>query len=545
MMRRVTAALGAFFLFAFAAFAQAVPSAQAAQAAAPHVPIVVTGDNFYKSLARHAQRWLREEQIASDIVAADALAKTSSKAALLIGFDRPTAAELAELKAFRARGGKFIVFYSSSPALAAMMSVKVLSFKRAAYPGQFSRMDFAPSRFPEGLPATLRQTSTVLQSSTPLKGARVLATWKDRKGLGAECAWIASGAGYWCTHVYLADGDEREKARSLAAMLGSLDARLWNLKAANARARARDAALRAYALKQAPRKGEIHAVWEHSGCGLYPGDWKKTMRVLKAARVSDLFVNVAGAGFAHYPSRVLPRSKTYAEEGDQLAAALAAAEGTGIRVHAWILCFTGTRGTIAKPDWKLKDRDGKTTEYLNPANAEVRETLLRAIDELQAKYPALAGIHLDFVRWYERAVKPANAAETISKFVSSARAHVLRPRWLTAAVLGKYPQCVASVGQDWDSWLNAGLVDYIVPMNYTENKAKYEEFLAVQGALKSHARRTIGGIGVTANESRLDARAVIDQIQLARRYGFAGVALFDLDVVLERQIFPYLTLGIW
>ena len=50
---------------------------------------------------------------------------------------------------------------------------------------------------------------------------------------------------------------------------------------------------------------------------------------------------------------------------------------------------------------------------------------------------------------------------------------------------------------------------------------------------------------MTANESRLDARQVIDQINLTRKFGFAGNALFDLDVTLEKQVLPYLSLGVW
>jgi hypothetical protein len=38
---------------------------------------------------------------------------------------------------------------------------------------------------------------------------------------------------------------------------------------------------------------------------------------------------------------------------------------------------------------------------------------------------------------------------------------------------------------------------------------------------------------------------VIDQINASRRHGLAGNALFDLDVTLEKQILPYLRLGIW
>ena len=119
------------------------------------------------------------------------------------------------------------------------------------------------------------------------------------------------------------------------------------------------------------------------------------------------------------------------------------------------------------------------------------------------------------------------------------------PHWLTTAVLGKYPACIASVGQDWDSWLSGNLVDYVVPMDYTESLPQFETFVRQHASSASHARRTIAGIGVTANESRLDAKAVMDQINISRRYGLAGNALFDLDVTLQKQILPYLRLGIW
>jgi uncharacterized lipoprotein YddW (UPF0748 family) len=274
------------------------------------------------------------------------------------------------------------------------------------------------------------------------------------------------------------------------------------------------------------------------------------MKLLRESHVTDLFVNVAGAGFAHYASDVLPRSKTFREEGDQLAACLAAARGSGIRVHAWILCFTATRAspeTVAAFDrngWRLKAANGKTTEYLDPANALVRSRIFASIDEIQRRY-SVDGIHLDFVRWGDSAVKPKNAPDVISRFVADARRHVKRPRWLTTAVYGKHPQCIGSVGQDWKGWLDANLVDYVVPMDYTESKVTFQTLLAIQADSRSHARRTIIGIGVTANESRLDARDVIDQVNMTRRFGFAGNALFDLDTTLEKRILPFLRLGLW
>jgi hypothetical protein len=82
-------------------------------------------------------------------------------------------------------------------------------------------------------------------------------------------------------------------------------------------------------------------------------------------------------------------------------------------------------------------------------------------------------------------------------------------------------------------------------MNYSDDRAKFESFVAQQGSSRAYARRTICGIGVTANESRLDARQVIEQMNIARRHGLAGTALFDLDTTLEKDILPYLRMGIW
>ena len=142
-------------------------------------------------------------------------------------------------------------------------------------------------------------------------------------------------------------------------------------------------------------------------------------------------------------------------------------------------------------------------------------------------------------------MKPRGAADAVSRFVADARRRVARPKWLTAAVYGKYPQCIATVGQDWKGWLDARTVDYVVPMNYTEDPNFFRELLAGQSDTRSHAQRTIVGIGVTANESRLDAREVIDQVNMTRARGFAGNALFDLDTMLEKQILPFLKLGQW
>lgn len=522
---------------------------------AADVAVISREAGYYSSLGKHIVRWLKQESVAADFAEKDALAKTlkTAKLAFLVGYNEISEQEMQQISAFCARGGRLVVFYSSSPRLAQLMGVKVVGYKAAQYPGQWSSMNFAGT-YPTGVPKVIRQTSSVLQRAVPIKGkSRTIGVWHDRSGRSSgDAAVLVSSYGYWMTHVFLADGDESEKARLLGAIVGSVLPKHWNFAQHEKRVAAESAANRAYAVSLKPRAGEIRAVWDHSGCGLYPGNWPKTIAVLKANGVTDLFVNVAGAGFAHYPSAVLPRSKTFEQEGDQLKACLAAAKGSGIRVHAWILTFTATRASkstlddFAKRGWRLKTASGELSEYLNPANAEVRNHILKAVDELQAKYPAIAGIHLDFVRWYEKSVKTATAAKTITAFVASVKRRIANKRIFSTAVLGKYPSCVASVGQDWTAWISANIVDYVVPMDYTENEGRFEEYLKQHSSLGAAARRkVIVGIGVTANESRLTPKEVMRQILFVRKHGLAGVALFDLDRQLEVKILPYLRLGLW
>jgi len=474
-----------------------------------------------------------------------------------------------------------------------------------------------------------------------------MAWWHDRQGKQtAEAAWLSSPQGYWMTHVLLGDGDSAAKGRLLLALAAAHDKSLWlpaakrRLEAARkavsntdgaaalkARAEklqdpdlrkravaAADGALKAeaeasrllrdatayeawqkanelrermfetYGMMQSPRKGEIRAVWDHSGRGLYPGEWPRTCRLLKDAGITDIYVNVAGAGFAHYASSVLPRSQVFEEQGDQLAACVAAAKPLGLRVHAWLLCFSTEGATqerisiFAKRGWTLTNADGSPRPWLDPAVPEVRAYLVDAVKEMATKYK-VDGVHLDFVRYpdflsslgptvrprFEAANKVKTAdwpedvksgkhraaflqwrAEQVTDFVQASRKVMRRDaqgKLLTAAVFGKYPSCVDAVGQDWESWLDLGLLDYATPMNYTEDMAKFNEWLGAQTRTRKQALKIVPGIGVTASESRLDSAQVIDQINAARKAGCPGFALFNLDVTMRQQILPVLRLG--
>ena len=523
-------------------------------ACASNIAVIAPHSGFGLSLGKHIVRWLGQTGLQAELIDERAVS-TSLGGKKLAYVVMPKDAQFAALSAFVSRGGKMFVFYSDSPRVASIMGVTLRkdAYKRGDN-GCFSKIVFGKTA-PLGAPASIVQSSAnILRASAVPGRSRVIATWHDRAGrTTGDAAILASNAGWWMTHVLLADGDEKSKAQFLASVAGASIPGAWNYAAFAARKKAMLEANRKYALAQRPRRGEIRAVWEHSGQGLYPGDWPRTFRELKRYGITDIFVNVAGAGFAHYPSKVLPPSNIFAKQGDQLAACLKAATGTGIRVHAWVMCFNGTRGsaarldTFAKKGWRLRNKKGELTEYLDPSKPDLRRYLLTAIDEIMRRY-AVHGVHLDFVRWYEGARLPKDATRPVSTFVVQARAAVkrIRPSALfTTAVFGMYPSCVGSVGQDWESWLDAGIVDWIVPMNYLEDNRKFALCVKQQCRVPSHAKRVVPGIGVTAVESRLGVRQVIDQVKLARQVGAAGVAFFDLDYTLVNDILPYLRLGLF
>ena len=603
---------------------------------------------FAKALARHVERWYEgfgvECSFSDDHNLGSSLQGT--KLAVLVYVSQPNASQLSALRSYVNRGGKLIVFYSASTQLAQIMGMENLGYQGQRSDGRWSSMHFTAGAV-RGVPYKIQQSSSNLIGMAPVSGkSRVIAWWHDRDGNRTDPAWLSSSSGYWMTHVLLADGDADAKARMLLALAASYDSSLWlpaaevimkdasavagsggaagmtlladKVSDADRRRRARKAAasllakeqevrtliaersgfkaweaaddLRSstwelYGMMQQPRKGEIRAVWDHSGMGLYPGNWKLTCELLKNAGITDLYVNVAGCGFAYYNSKVLPRSTVLIDYGDQLSECVEASRPLGLRVHAWILCFSTERSTadrikiFRKQGWLLNLPGGKASRWLDPAVPEVRSYLVKAVQEMAERYD-VSGVHLDFVRYpdfnsslssvsrkqYEDAtgkrvavwpadVKPGGLyhssfvgwrAQQVSMFVSSARRAVNRSasgKLLTAAVFGKYPSCLAAVGQDWESWLNINLIDYVTPMNYTENLASFNEWVTDQCKTRDQRLKVVPGIGVTANESRLNAAEVIDQINVVRRAGCSGFALFDLDTTLRQEILPVLRMG--
>ena len=81
-------------------------------------------------------------------------------------------------------------------------------------------------------------------------------------------------------------------------------------------------------------------------------------------------------------------------------------------------------------------------------------------------------------------------------------------------------------------------------MNYTESSAEFAALVRKQVAQPNAAGRIFPGIGVTADESRLDPADVARQIALLRQSGCPGFMLFDLSCTLRDDTLPALLQGL-
>jgi hypothetical protein len=87
----------------------------------------------------------------------------------------------------------------------------------------------------------------------------------------------------------------------------------------------------------------------------------------------------------------------------------------------------------------------------------------------------------------------------------------------------------ASVLQDWRAWLQEGIVDYLLPMDYyreTEEQAPWFDAWTRWAATNPGKRGVVLGLGAYLN----DADGVLAQLGRARALGALGVAMYSYAV---------------
>ncbi len=240
----------------------------------------------------------------------------------------------------------------------------------------------------------------------------------------------------------------------------------------------------------------------------------------KKAKINALFVQMRARAAAYHTSAIDPPAHDKDPGFDALAYILQKAKGTGIQVHAWMNAHPLWPASSdppqpdhvvrVHPDWITKNAKGEIAgevgrglDFGNPGAADY---LWRTYMEVARNYP-VDGLHLDFIRFVgpdwgynEESVRRFNARygktgqpdptdqqwtqwrrDQVTALVRKIYATTASLKWetmVTAALIpwGHPPDdwtqsaAYSRVFQDWQAWLNEGILDLGIPMWYASDK---------------------------------------------------------------------------
>ncbi|MDY6122483.1 MAG: family 10 glycosylhydrolase [Porphyromonas sp.] len=279
---------------------------------------------------------------------------------------------------------------------------------------------------------------------------------------------------------------------------------------------------------------------------------------------NTVFLQVRHRGDVIYPSQYEPFSPVFsgnrqAMNYDPLSFAIEECHKRGLQIHAWMTTFPLGNSRVHRPpkhlplDWCVRHRG---EWQLDPGLPEVRQYIASLVSELVKLYPALDGVHMDYVRYPDFAKTFADNAsykkygqgmskeqwrrENISQLmglVYRAAQSEGQKRLVSCATLGKlrrlptYPHigwtAYEDVYQDPVEWAKRGVVDFIVPMMYYRDE-HFDPFLADWKEQLPHFP-VIPGIGIyRLDEPRTSwtAELIDQQMAMVQALEMPGICFY-------------------
>jgi uncharacterized lipoprotein YddW (UPF0748 family) len=268
-------------------------------------------------------------------------------------------------------------------------------------------------------------------------------------------------------------------------------------------------------------------------------------------------------GMALYDSKIMPQlPKGY----DALKVVIETAHARGMKVYPWFVVnsegFDAPTAILEQhPDWCQVDIKGKREAWLDPSCPEARQFVCSIVKEIAANYD-IDGLNLDYLRYREgphcfcdRCTSEfkaefgldAKSADDIkngslswakwrlfryrqnNQFAREIRAalkEVKPDAELSAYVWGAQTYGTGwSICQDWQTWMEEGLLDWVNPMGYYSVR---REFIT---AAKWNREMTtdIPMLVTLAVSSRRGPARTKQQIEDAMDCGADGVVFFTLE----------------
>jgi len=331
-------------------------------------------------------------------------------------------------------------------------------------------------------------------------------------------------------------------------------------------------------------EGEFRATWCHPPQGIEGWGWPRTAQRLAEAGIDHLFLNALHGASAAYPSEVLPFDRSNAEGHDHLQDAVDACTEHGIKVHVWMTNFRAGGHTPDDLMQQFRDEDrlavrddGTVTETLCPSDPRNQRLQIDAMVEAALR-PGVAGVHFDYIRYPDhrtcfcdgcRRRFEAAIGEAVEDWPAGVQADgPLHEQWLefrrgnitrvvrevsetvrreapdcilSAAVFKNYPQCADSVGQDWVAWADAGYLDFVCPMNYTDSHTQFRHLVAAQLEHLGGRVPCYPGIGLLKGLGPVGA---VRQVKIARELGTGGFVIWSVHPQYIDDVYPYLGMSL-
>ena len=141
-------------------------------------------------------------------------------------------------------------------------------------------------------------------------------------------------------------------------------------------------------------------------------------------------------------------------------------------------------------------------------------------------------------------MEPKSASSSAPDATLGARVRAEAPGVkISAAVFQNAETAPSNVGQDWPTWCQENLLDFVCPMDYEESPALFTGKLVPQKRLAGKVPIYPGiGLSTWRNDGR-DAVRLARQILAVRELGLDGFTVFNFDRRAEK-VLPLLRLGV-
>ena len=296
--------------------------------------------------------------------------------------------------------------------------------------------------------------------------------------------------------------------------------------------------------KEPPRRGLFVSVIQEPQTLSSRAAIEQLINFSKRAKIDTLFVQIYRANKTWFSSKVgdsAPAKACYKSVGeDPFRLLINRAHAAGIEVHAWLNLLSLSQNAEApilkkygpgiltrKPGEKktLEDYKIDNQYFLEPGDTRVRGELSILIEEILRAYPELDGLQFDYVRYPDSKPFYGYTEQNIEHFKKSTgetlveesnpvwkewrrnqvtelveilthQARAIRPKiQVSTTGCAPYVRAYHEAFQDWASWLDRGLVDFVTMMSYPPDRVTFEKYVSIARGTAVHFEKVNLGVG--------------------------------------------------